>query len=200
MIFSDVADRSRRIRQRPLHTGLCAATFFFIMAGGGYAFDQTTSAGIVREIRVGLAVHDVDGLWSGESKEKGSDFCAEVIFNRPLFHLLSATAYPNVGASLNARGDTSKIYGGFLLQWETASDFFFSTGLGLALHDGKRDTDSADRKSLGSRVLFRIPIEIGYAVNHRHRIMLAFDHVSNAYLVAPNEGMDTLGLVYGYRF
>jgi hypothetical protein len=105
-----------------------------------------------------------------------------------------------VGASLNTRGDTSKIYGGFLLQWEPDSAFFFSTGLDLALHDGRLDTDSADRKSLGSRVLFRIPIEIGYALNRRHRIILAFDHISNAYLASPNEGMDTLGLVYGYRF
>ena len=200
MILSNAADRCRRIRRRPLRTGLCAIALFLIMAGGGYAFDQTTSAGIVREIRVGLEAHDVDGLWSGESKEKGSDLCAEVIFNHSLFHLLSATAYPNVGASLNTRGDTSKVYGGFLLQWEPASAFFFSTGLGLALHDGKRDTDSANRKSLGSRVLFRIPIEIGYAVNQRHRFVLAFDHVSNADLTSPNEGMDTLGLVYGYRF
>jgi len=27
-----------------------------------------------------------------------------------------------------------------------------------------------------------------------------FDHVSNADLAHPNEGMDTLGIVYGYRF
>jgi lipid A 3-O-deacylase len=29
---------------------------------------------------------------------------------------------------------------------------------------------------------------------------ILFDHVSNAYLANPNEGMDTLGIVYGYRF
>lgn len=171
-----------------------------MMAGGSHAFDQSSPAGPVREFHVGLAAHDVDGLWSGESKEKGPDLCMEVIFNRSLFHLLSATAYPNVGVSLNTRGDTSKIYGGFMLQWEPVSAFSFSVGLGLALHNGERDTDSADRKSLGSRVLFRIPIEFGYAITPRHRIILAFDHVSNAYLASPNEGMDSLGLVYGYRF
>jgi lipid A 3-O-deacylase len=174
--------------------------FVLVMAAGGYAFDQSSPDGPVREVRVGLGAHDVDGLWSGESKEKGPDLCAEVIFNRALFHLLSAPAYPSLGVSLNTRGDTSKVYGGFLLQWESSSAFFFSAGLGLALHDGECDTDSADRKSLGSRVLFRIPIEIGYAVNRQHRIILAFDHISNAYLASPNEGMDTLGLVYGYRF
>jgi len=195
MIFSDRAHRSYLICP-----GFWTLALVLMMAHGGYAFDPPSPAGPIRAFRVGLAAHDVGGLWSGESTEKGPDLYAEVIFNRSLFHLLSATAYPNVGASLNTRNDTSKVYGGFLLQWEPASAFFFSTGLGLALHDGRRDTDSADRKSLGSQVLFRIPIEIGYTVNRQHRIILAFDHISNAYLASPNEGMDTLGLVYGYRF
>jgi hypothetical protein len=173
---------------------------FSMTAGGGYAFERSSPAGPVRAFRVGTLAHDVDGLWSGESKEKGPDLCAEVIFNRLLFHLFSATAYPNAGTSINTRGDTSTVYGGFLLQWEPDSALFFSTGLGLALHDGRRNKDSADRKALGSRVLFRIPIEIGYAVDHHHRIILAFDHASNAGLASPNEGMDTLGIVYEYRY
>ncbi|WP_319407019.1 acyloxyacyl hydrolase [uncultured Desulfosarcina sp.] len=195
MIVPDTAHRWSLLR-----SGFWTLALVLTMAHAGYAVDPSSPAGPVRAFRVGLAAHDVDGLWSGESREKGPDLCAEVIFSRPLFHLLSAAAYPNVGASLNTRNDTSKVYGGFLLQWEPASAFFFSTGLGLALHDGRLDTDSADRKSLGSRVLFRIPIEIGYALNRRHRIILVFDHMSNAYLASPNEGMDTLGLVYGYRF
>lgn len=200
MTSSTAQDRCRPMRCHRLCSGLLTLVFFLLMAGGGGASEKLLSAGPVRELHVGLAAHDVDGLWSGESKEKGSDLCAEVIFNRALFDLLSATAYPAMGLTLNSRGDTSKLYGGFSLQWEVTSALFFSTGLGLALHDGKQDTDSADRKSLGSQVLFRIPIEIGYAVNHHHRILIAFDHVSNAGLATPNEGMDTLGLVYGYRF
>jgi hypothetical protein len=27
-----------------------------------------------------------------------------------------------------------------------------------------------------------------------------FDHVSNAYLASPNEGMDTVGVRYGFQF
>jgi len=200
MTSLNTVKRCRCIRDWLQRSGPLTLVLFLMMAAIGYAFDHPSTAGPFREIRVGLAAHDVDGLWSGESKEKGPDLCAEVIFNHVLFHLLSAAAYPNVGADLNTQGDTSKVYGGFLLQWESESPFFFSTGLGLALHDGERDTDSANQKSLGSRVLFRIPIEIGYALNRHHRILLAFDHVSNAYLASPNEGMDTLGLVYGYRF
>jgi lipid A 3-O-deacylase len=183
-----------------LHRALCSVILLLTMVGGANAFDPPSPAGPVRELRIGLAAHDVDGLWSGDSKEKGPDLCAEAVFNRSLFHLLSAAAYPNVGVTINTRGDTSKVFGGFRLEWEPVSTLMFSTGLGLALHDGKRDTDSADRKSLGSQVLFRVPIEIGYILSRHHRVVLAFDHISNAYLFSPNEGMDTLGLVYGYRF
>lgn len=167
--------------------------------GSGHAADET-GGGPVREIRMGLAAHDVDGLWSGSAKEDGPDVVAEVIFNRALFRLLTAAVYPCVGAGINTRGHTSNIYGGMTLQWRLPASFFVATGLGLALHDGERDTDSTQRKSLGSRLLFRIPIEIGYAIDRHHRLVIAFDHLSNAYLASPNEGMDTLALVYGYRF
>ena len=199
MISAD-GSRLRCNRFFRLRSGILTLSAWLMMAGWATAFGQPPVAGAVRELRVGPAIHDIDGLWSNDSKEKGPDLCLEVVFNTTLFCLLGASAYPIGGAGFNTRGDTSKVYGGFLLQWETASAFFFSTGLGLALHDGERETDSADRKSLGSQILFRIPIEIGYAISRRHRVAIAFDHMSNAGLASPNEGMDTLGLVYGYRF
>ena len=103
---------------------------------GGHAFDRPPSEGLIREIRLGVAAHDVDGLWSGESKEAGPDVCGQIAFNRPLLRLLAADAYPTLGLSLNTRGDTSKIYGGILLEWSVRSAFFIATGVGLALHDG----------------------------------------------------------------
>jgi len=178
---------------------LVAAGAFFILLTtsirGGCASD-----GPIRELRWGVAAHDVDGLWSGESYEDGADILAGMVFNRPLFHLLSGRAYPEVGVSVNTHGDTSKIFGGLLLQWELPGPFFFAAGAGLALHNGKRDTNQPDRKSLGARVLFRIPIEIGIAIDRHHRFMIVFDHASNAGLEQPNEGLDTLGVMYGYRF
>ena len=57
-----------------------------------------------------------------------------------------------------------------------------------------------DQKALGSRVLFHIPIEIGYRLSAKTSLSVYFDHVSNAYLAHANEGMDTLGGRLGYRF
>ncbi|BBO90129.1 acyloxyacyl hydrolase [Desulfosarcina ovata] len=155
---------------------------------------------LIRSVRFGVAAHDIDGLWSGRSKESGPDICVEATFNYRLFSLLAADAFPNLGLSLNTRGDTSKVYAGFLMQWKLRSQWFVATGFGLALHDGKRHAGTQDRKSLGAKVLFRTPIEIGWIIDSHHRLVVAFDHISNAHLANPNEGLDTLGLFYSYRF
>jgi len=151
-------------------------------------------------IRAGVLKHDVDDLWSGTRKEGGVDLNAEIIFSRPSFSLLSGNVSPNIGASINTQGDTSKIYGGILWELAMKSGIFLNLGIGAAVHNGDLDTSQEDKKSLGSRVLLRIPIEIGYSLSEHHQISILFDHVSNAFLVDPNEGLDTLGLRYGYRF
>jgi hypothetical protein len=155
--------------------------------------------GVLHDIALGMLAHDVDKLWSGHRKEEGVDFNGEVVFNMPLVEVLSGVVRPNLGVSINDRGDTSKVYGGIL--WEvTGKTFFFGLGLGAAWHDGELDTTNPDKKSLGSRILFRIPVEFGVTVYGPHRISIMFDHVSNGCLASPNEGLDTLGMRYSYLF
>ena len=162
--------------------------------------EKKKRAGLVHEIRTGVLAHDVDGLWSGTQKEDGIDLNGELIFSRPSFSLLTGTVRPNLGLTLNLNGDTSKLYGGLLWELWATSALFFDLGAGLALHNGELDTSDPDKKSLGSRLLFRIAIELGYALSKHHRVSIMFDHISNAYLANPNEGLDTLGIRYGYRF
>ena len=157
-------------------------------------------AGWFQEIRLGVLAHDVNHLWSGSRREGGVDLNAEIILGRPGFSLLSGNIRPNFGLSVNTQGDTSSLYGGILWEWETKSGVFFDLGLGAAVHNGKLDTNNDNKKSLGSRVLFRIPVELGYSITARHRISILFVHVSNGYLADPNQGLDELGLRYGYRF
>lgn len=169
-------------------------------ASGIESTPVTSEPGWLYEIRLGVLAHDVDGLWSGLRKEGGADFNAEIIFRNPSFPLLLGTVRPNSGLTVNNRGDTSKVYSGLLWEFEMKSGMFLNLGVGAAVHDGELETREEDKKGLGSRVLFRIPIELGYELNKRHRVSIAFDHVSNASLAHPNEGLDTLGLRYGYRF
>ena len=151
-------------------------------------------------IRAGLLAHDVDNLWSGTRKEGGVNLNTEIIFSRSNFSFLSGNVRPNLGLSINTQGDTSKLYGGILWELETKSGLFVDLGVGIAAHNGELDTNQEDKKSLGSRILLRIPFEIGYLITEHYEISILFDHISNAYLADPNEGLDTLGLRFGYRF
>ena len=149
-------------------------------------------------IRTGILVHDVP-IWSLSRQEGGVDFNAELIFGFPNYRLFSGIVRTNLGVSLNTQGDTSKVYSGLLWEYIWNSGLFLNLGLGLAAHDGELD-NSGDQKELGSRILFRIPIEIGLLFTRHQGVSIMFDHVSNAYLADPNEGLDTIGLRYVYRF
>ena len=148
---------------------------------------------------LGILAHDVP-LWSRSRLEGGIDFNAEVIFKWPDFSLFSGKFRPNLGFSLNNQGDTNTLYSGLLWEFNRPSGFFFNVGLGLAIHDGELEPRYNDKKALGSRVLFRIPVEIGILFAKHHGLSILFFHVSNAYLADPNEGLDSLGLRYSYRF
>jgi hypothetical protein len=151
------------------------------------------------DIRVGILAHDVP-IWSRSRKEGGIDFNTEFIFIWPNYSLLAGIVRSNLGISLNNQGDTSKIYSGFLWEYTWQSGLFLNLGLGLTVHDGELETNDNNKKELGSRILFRIPIEIGLLFAEHHGLSIMFDHVSNAYLAEPNEGLDTIGIRYTYRF
>ena len=155
--------------------------------------------GLVREMKVGILNHDTNGLWSGFNRERGIDGNIELIFNSEA-PLWGGEVRPAFGVSVNSSGDTSKLYGA--ARWETTvgESFLFALGIGAAVHTGETTLVRSDRKALGSKVLFYFPIEAGYRINDRDTVSLFFDHLSNAWLASPNEGMDTLGIRYGYRF
>ena len=138
-------------------------------------------------------------VWSRSRQEGGVDVNVEFIFSFPNCRLFSGSVRTNLGFSLNNQGDTSKIYSGLLWEYVWDSGLFLNLGLGLAAHNGKLD-DSDDKKALGSRILFRIPIEMGLLFTPHQGVSIMFDHISNAYLANPNEGLDTIGLRYTYRF
>ena len=81
-----------------------------------------------------------------------------------------------------------------------ASGIFFGLGLGGTVHDGLQDPTDPDKKALGSRILFHIPIEIGLRLDDRRSISVYFEHMSNAFLFDSNEGLDSIGVRYGYKF
>ena len=135
--------------------------------------DQNGS-GWLYGISTGVLAHDVDGLWSGARREGGVDLNVEIILNRLNLTLSTGIVRPNLARFIHK--------------------------CARALHDGELEAGRGGKKGLGSRLLFRIPMEVGYTLNRHHRLSIAFAHASNAYLADPNEGLDTLGLRYSYRF
>ncbi len=158
------------------------------------------NAAWVHEIRLGVLDHDADYLWSGFSRESGIDINTEVIFT-PSFALWHGHIRPNLGLSINTQGDTSKVYAGGVWQYLWRNGVILDFGTGLAVHDGEiEDPQATDKKELGSRLLLHFSLELGYSFSDIHRLFLMFDHISNGYTNDPNEGLDTLGIRYGYLF
>jgi lipid A 3-O-deacylase len=156
--------------------------------------------GLVQELKLGVLDHDVPGLWSGFRAESSSvDINVEALLS-PSVPFLGGTVRPAIGGTINTVGATSHAYVDARWQYEMPSGIFFGLGIGGAIHDGQLKFEDWDRKALGSRVLFHIPLEIGYRFDAHNSLSAYFEHTSNAYIVSPNEGLDRLGVRYGYRF
>jgi hypothetical protein len=152
------------------------------------------------ELRLGVLAHDA-GVF-GRTEEDGIDVTLEARF-QPFPGRLSEIVWsprPHLGVNVNSESDTSSAYLGLTWEWNFWRSMFLSLDLGGAVHDGKLGTSDDGRKELGSRVLFREAIELGFVVHDHHALSIRLDHISNASLADNNEGLDTVGVVYGYRF
>jgi hypothetical protein len=174
-----------------------AAAFLFAACGMA---QPAFADGLVSEVKVGVLAHDVPDLWSGFQREEDSlDINAELLLS-PSAIFLGGTLRPALGASVNTAGDTSFAYIDARWQYDFDGGLFFSTGVGGAVHDGDLELEDADRKALGSRILFHIPVELGYRIDDHNSLSVYFEHFSNGDAQDANEGLDNLGIRYGYRY
>lgn len=153
---------------------------------------------LIHEVRGGLLLHGVE-VWGTARDDDGAAVNGEIAFGSNRM-LLDGRIRPVVGASI--AGGERISYGYADLRWEYSAQsvpLFFGIGIGAAIHDGERD-GRAGETDLGSRVLFHIPLEVGYQFTPANRISLYFEHVSNAWLADPNPGMDNIGVRLAHRF
>ncbi|HJO72215.1 MAG TPA: acyloxyacyl hydrolase [Rhodospirillales bacterium] len=153
---------------------------------------------VISEVRTGLLAHD-QGPFSS-NKEDGVDINLEVIFVTPEILDIIWRPRPHIGLIGNSSGDTSQAYVGLGWEWDFWRTWFAGFTLGGAIHDGKNTTKELDRKELGCRVLFHESIDFGYRFSKRHSVMAQLSHSSNAKLCSENEGLETIGIRYGYQF
>lgn len=176
-----------------LRKSLLILVLVFVCGG-----NVSASESMVSEVRVGAYVHDID-FWSFH-RESGTDINGEILFVSPDSFKSIMAPRPHLGGTVNLSGNTSHIYGGLTWQFDLTSEWFLDANLGASIHNGRLDTDDEDRKSLGSRILFRLGGGVGYNLTKKWNVSLQYEHMSNGYLTDPNEGMDNIGMRLGYRF
>src|SRR5690348_7321108 len=193
-----------------LLTGLVVAA----LVGTGALLSETAAAQtetaaeqtkIVDELKIGGWAHDVGFL--GHHVESGPDVNIEMLFTSPDLLRYIGSPRPHVGADVNTAGNTSDGY--FGLTWGImliqnlfgVGDGIFANGsLGGAVQNGYLNSAPPDRKKLGSRILFRESLELGYQINPVVSVSALLDHISNANLAEHNAGITSAGARIGFRF
>ena len=153
---------------------------------------------IVSEIRTGVMRHDA-GIISSR-KEMGEDINGEVLFRSPSLLDIIWSPRPHLGVTYNLWGQTSQVYGGITWQAKFTKRLFGELSFGPSLNDGHLNKSQLDWKDLGSPVLFRESLSLGWRFTPHQSLSAFLDHISNAGLAKYNGGMETLGLRYGYKF
>jgi lipid A 3-O-deacylase len=160
---------------------------------------------ILDEVKFGLLAHDIP--LGGHHREEGFDINLEFLFASPDIFRLIWSPRPHVGADINVYGKTSSYYAG--LTWGgifyephvfVGDGIFAYLSLGGSVNDGKISTTDPTRKSLGSHVLFREGLDLGYQLSPRLSLAAFIDHISNANLANRNEGLTNAGMRVGFKF
>ena len=106
--------------------------------------------------------------------------------------------HPHVGISINTRQGTHQFYAG--LTWRlNFGDFFIEPSLGGEIHTAHLKINTSSKKALGSRLLFREALAIGYQITEKNSVSILLDHASNMGFTKPNRGITTVGFRYGYK-
>ena len=166
------------------------------------------------EFVLGVLDHDVHFLGG---KEDGADINPELILWSPITDDMIANAppwihwalqpRPTIGGDINTAGDTDQAYVGATWSWYLTQnlfrpgdgivlDYFFGPGF----NNGEVKSTSDNRKSLGSWILFREGVDLGYQINPLWVISAHIDHISNGGLAKQNESINDVGIRLGYRF
>lgn len=150
------------------------------------------------EYRWGLCKNDIhDGL--KYRHERGYNINVEYLFPSFKADIWSWILNPkvHVGTSVNLEGYTSHLYTG--LTWiGSFRRLVIEPTFGAGLNNGKRTKEGHKRQRLGSHLLFRESLSLGYRLGGGYTVYGFVDHVSSAHLAHPNPGITTVGIRFGF--
>jgi lipid A 3-O-deacylase len=165
--------------------------------------------GIVSQVRVGVLSHDM--AFTGDSgltfpdpfrhrHESGANVSGEVTFVSPAIFNHIGSPRPRVGASVNLAGYTNDVYADLNWRYAFHAGPFAEAFFGEAWHDGALRHANPHRSELGARFLFHLGLEAGWRLHGHQDLSVMWEHLSNGSFAHPNQGLDSLGIRYGYRF
>ncbi len=163
------------------------------------------------EVRGGLALSDLElipRVWilpDPDSFYSARFDTAQVdlLFKLPDAEMLRWLGSPrlDIGGLVSLDGYEDTLHAG--LNWHLPlgqSPFFWEAGLGFGVHTGYNIDAPPGFRDLGCTTLFHYDYGMGVNINEHLTAMLQFQHMSSADLCAPNQGINNVGFMLGYKF
>ena len=210
-----VASEARRPGTKTRRSRLWSAPVLFFAAAACVAPVGAQAQNLTyNELKFGILAHDAHFLGG---KEHGVDLNPEIIFQSPVPDSFAASLpwylawmvqpRPTLGGEFNTSGFTNQYYFGATWTWQLASSvlapgdgIILSYFFGPSFNDGDIIGKAPNRKSLGSNVLFREALELGYRITPVYQISAFVDHTSNGGLAKQNQSINDAGIRLGVRF
>ena len=167
-------------------------------AADGAGEGPSPLGGILSEVRLGVLDHDAGIIAS--DREDGYDVNVELLFASPALLRLLASPRPELGIVINSKGDTNQLYAGLAWTFDIPKFGFIEATFGGSRHDGGTKIRSTNKNNYGCKWAFRESVSLGVRLDRHQSVSIMLSHISNGGLCEHNDGLDNLGIRYGYRF
>jgi lipid A 3-O-deacylase len=152
------------------------------------------------EARFGAAFYDT-GFLTRPVRISGGAANGEMLFSSPDFLDAIGSPRPYVGVDIGIATDPIHFfYAGLNWDYHFTQRFYVSGSVGGAIHTAADLVNPPTQRALGSRLLFHLGAAIGYDFTPNLTGQIYTNHFSNAGLDNTNEGHDSSGVRFGYRF
>jgi lipid A 3-O-deacylase len=169
---------------------------FFLLATPATLIAQPAAAA---EVFGGVYAHDVDTGVTRSGIEPGAEIHLGIRGGRIEALRAIGGPQPYVFGAVSTEGGVNYAAAG--LHWKLGRTLYARPGIGIAIHDARREASRPDRIDFGSRLVFVPEVAVGYQVNDRFAIEASWVHLSHAqFFSGQNPGMDSLGVRVNYRF
>lgn len=166
----------------------------------------------ISEVRVGAAFSNLELLpdyyvipdVQSINKARLDSLQFDVLFKTPWPDTLKwiGSPRPSIGGVISLSGHESLIHAG--IDWHIplgSTPFYLEGGGGVGIHNGYLDGAPAGDHNLGCRTLLHWEAGAGWNLNQNVSLTVQWQHMSNVvFRCHPNDGLNDIGLLLGWKF